>query len=351
MKLRSLRCPNCNGNVRQANGNRYVCESCGTSFMMDYDKDDVAYQKAKAEAEREKARADMMRARAEFTKDFQKEFNYVTTSQRKISTASAKVMALVIVMAIAIIAITFSIVFAGFGSSVSRRTQRQQEYEKARAEQQSRAKELEEDIAAIKERQQEAAEKISEARESIEQSVHSSDLNWNPDAISTSEWDKYVAQESLHDYLDDVDFLLGQEEYCEEAQENLLRVIKYNTDYYLNESLTAGEPVYVTSYLLVAKDSSRRTQNMIVGIYKVPYVWKKDDGTTEKFNAYDAAYINNVLVWNNERLLGTYADQFTLHKTDFAGDKIFGYLDLDELIEKEVTKRENYNITEFSFKK
>lgn len=52
MKFVDMKCPNCGGNLSQEN-NSYVCNSCGTSFSIDYDDSDVEYERLKGEAERE----------------------------------------------------------------------------------------------------------------------------------------------------------------------------------------------------------------------------------------------------------------------------------------------------------
>lgn len=44
MKLVDLKCPNCGGVLEKQNDN-LVCHSCGGTFAMDYDPDDVEYQK------------------------------------------------------------------------------------------------------------------------------------------------------------------------------------------------------------------------------------------------------------------------------------------------------------------
>ena len=46
MKLKKLRCTNCDGPLTEANG-KYWCESCGTSYVIDMDPEDVEYEKMK----------------------------------------------------------------------------------------------------------------------------------------------------------------------------------------------------------------------------------------------------------------------------------------------------------------
>ena len=51
MKLKSMKCSNCGGNVKQI-GNCLMCESCGSSFAIDYDAEDVEYKRIELEREK-----------------------------------------------------------------------------------------------------------------------------------------------------------------------------------------------------------------------------------------------------------------------------------------------------------
>ena len=55
MKLQSLNCPNC-GSPLKTQGNMQICESCGSSFKIDYDDSDVAYERLSKEDELAKQR-------------------------------------------------------------------------------------------------------------------------------------------------------------------------------------------------------------------------------------------------------------------------------------------------------
>ena len=46
MKLQSLNCPNCGFPLRNE-GNMQFCDSCGSSFKIDYDESDVEYERLK----------------------------------------------------------------------------------------------------------------------------------------------------------------------------------------------------------------------------------------------------------------------------------------------------------------
>ena len=52
MKLRRMECPNCGGQVKKEADGKYLCESCGSPFVMDYDADDVEYERLKMEQEK-----------------------------------------------------------------------------------------------------------------------------------------------------------------------------------------------------------------------------------------------------------------------------------------------------------
>ena len=79
MKLKSIRCPNCNGPVKQIGERKYVCESCGTSFMADYDQEDVEMQRIKAESELKQKRLETVQKGMEQVSKMQR-----TGSPRKI---------------------------------------------------------------------------------------------------------------------------------------------------------------------------------------------------------------------------------------------------------------------------
>lgn len=51
MKLQSMNCPNCGGDLKKE-GNVLACENCGSTFAIDYDDADVEYEKLSTEDER-----------------------------------------------------------------------------------------------------------------------------------------------------------------------------------------------------------------------------------------------------------------------------------------------------------
>lgn len=51
MNLKNMKCSNCGGNVKMI-GNCYMCESCGSSFAVDYDAEDVEYNRIELEREK-----------------------------------------------------------------------------------------------------------------------------------------------------------------------------------------------------------------------------------------------------------------------------------------------------------
>ena len=55
MKLTSINCPNCNGQLREESG-KLICTMCGSAFAIDYDDADVEHEKLQTEAERERIR-------------------------------------------------------------------------------------------------------------------------------------------------------------------------------------------------------------------------------------------------------------------------------------------------------
>lgn len=45
MELKKLRCSNCDGALKQSDDGKYYCESCGTSYLLDKDPEDVFSEK------------------------------------------------------------------------------------------------------------------------------------------------------------------------------------------------------------------------------------------------------------------------------------------------------------------
>ena len=52
MRLKRMECPNCGGQVRKEADGKYLCESCGSPFVMDMDPEDVEYERVKLEQEK-----------------------------------------------------------------------------------------------------------------------------------------------------------------------------------------------------------------------------------------------------------------------------------------------------------
>ena len=53
MKLQSMNCPNCNGQLKKE-GENFICSSCGSAFTIDYDEADVKYTELVTQADRTK---------------------------------------------------------------------------------------------------------------------------------------------------------------------------------------------------------------------------------------------------------------------------------------------------------
>lgn len=45
MKLKDIKCPNCSGRVIDQGKGKYYCDSCGSSFLIDRDEEDVEYER------------------------------------------------------------------------------------------------------------------------------------------------------------------------------------------------------------------------------------------------------------------------------------------------------------------
>lgn len=93
MKLQSLNCPNC-GSPLKTEGNMQVCESCGSSFKIDYDDSDVAYERLSKEDELARQRfeheKEMLETEYRLKEEARiKQAKYEKSEQRKKKTAGA----------------------------------------------------------------------------------------------------------------------------------------------------------------------------------------------------------------------------------------------------------------------
>lgn len=306
MQFKSIKCPNCGGPAREMGDGKFVCESCGTSFMADYDKEDVEYVKAKAFAEREKMRSERQKAGIEMVQNI----------QRKPRMARAIVISISMIFCSIIVCNVIIFSIAGkmhSGMSAS--------YEQSR---------------------QNAEERASRERESLE-------AEWN----SRQEEAQRAFEESkaikLASYRVTPDELLSDEFFVENATASLLKGLEGNTTLYWANWVWNEEPEYLTSYLLIAKDESEFDQNYVVSIYRVH--WDKEfENRTDKYVMYDMVCLKNVTMGEDGAIRSDYNPQeFTYHNEIVANQFLSGYSDYDQLIRQEIYGNPDYGFEEFQF--
>ena len=291
MKLTSLNCPNCSGTIKQDAEGRFYCENCGTTFLPDYDKEDVEYERLKKE---EQQRAEQ------------------NLGARQRSKVKVVVIVMIAVFASVIVVPTVVFTLLSQKAAMERSFTRQKE-QRAQEEAKRKAQELQ--------REQEEKEK-AEAEEASRQAL-------------------------LASYQVTPEDLLGDAFFVKNANASMLKQLENNTILYYTNVVWNEQPEYVTSYLLHAKDENNRTQNMVLNIYKVH--WDKEfDDHTDHYLMYDGAFLKNVSKDSD----GSIKSDFDAHRMTFNseihGNQMFsGYSDYDQLIRQEIYGNTDYTYTEF----
>ena len=147
MKLMSLQCPNCNGPIKQVGEGKFYCENCDTSFLADYDKEDVEYEKIKTEGEMHKEQLDEQRRADAIAK----------TNQE--TAKAVRIVVIVLVMVFLVIPGIIGIIFSIF------MVKSEYEQSKIRAQQEQSSREQAKIDAEEKEKQEEEAREVQKAVE------------------------------------------------------------------------------------------------------------------------------------------------------------------------------------------
>ena len=309
MQIKSLRCPNCNGSVRSMGEGKYVCESCGTSFVADYDKEDVEYEKARARAEREKMQFERQKAGMQAMQDI-----------RRMQQNSSKRMLLFLITfisAMSIMIIVFGIVIGKAGKNAMDSYAARKEL---LAEQQSKQREMGQEAQRLIESQERA---IAEQKEKF--------ANLDTYDVTPEE-------------------LMADEFFVENARAALAGQLSKNvnlvwTNYYFDH-----EPEYITSYLLIADDANERDHNLLINIYKVTWNWDHGEGDIDQFVMYDGACLGNLSLKEDGTVQTNYSPfAMTWHKEMPFNQFFSGYSDFDQLIRQEIYGRSGYRYEEFRF--
>ncbi len=279
MKLMSLNCPNCNGLVKQVGEGKFHCENCGTSFLEDYDREDVDYQKARNEAEIRKQQIHLAQQGMADQKRKAK-YSFWTNLFGK-----ACVFIFFMTIAIPTVIVTLKEKKRAMESYVE----------------QERAREAEEEAAR---------------------------------------------QALLASYRVTPEVLLADSFFLENANKALEGQLEKNTNLYY-KNWVFGEPEYITSYILIAKDENNRENNIVTSIYKVH--WDKVfDDCTEHYVMYDGACLSNVSLNEDGTIKTDYAPHsLTSNSEIVANQQLSGYTDYDQLIRQEIYGNTDYDYVEF----
>lgn len=305
MQLKSLRCPNCNGPVRQIGDKRYVCESCGTSFIPDLDPEDVEAERIKAEAEVKKAKIQATEGIADDVK-------------RRAMNMQAKRNTLFIVVAVitilAVIIISNAIrVFNNIALSMRRENDAQGAWE---LEQQARyAQSVEASI-------EEAAERIKAEEEARKAEIAS--------------------------YRLDVSELTADAFFAENAKEALRAAVDTRDSLIWTDWLWVGEPEYVTSYFLSTDKEMTFDRNKLISIYKV--TWRKGEDDSKTYVLYFPTMLTDLSRKSDGTIASDYkAEQAIWHTETPINQPLDGFYDLDQLIREVIYGEKDYLWKEFDF--
>ncbi len=308
MQLMSLKCPNCNALVEQTEEGKFHCDSCGTSFLADYDREDVEYARIKTEAEIKKRQLDLAEKRMESGQTG-------AAARRPIRNTRA--------ISIGIIVFVVFMVFIGIISTMFGMRRMAESSAASRQREEQREKEQEEKRKQQEEEQQRRKEEEERRKEEEKQAL-------------------------LASYKVTPEELMADPFFTENAQAAIETQVKDNTDlFYTNWVLTGIE--YLTSYIFYAKDDNARKHNYVVSIYRVS--WDKVfDDRVEHYVMYDGACLNNV----SKNQDGTIKTDYVSHELTYnselvANQFLSGYTDLDRLIRREVYGNADYDYVEFDF--
>ena len=306
MQLKSLRCPNCNGSVRQIGDKRYVCESCGTSFIPDLDPEDVEAERIKAEAEVKKAKIQATEGIADDVK-------------RRAMNMQAKRNALFIVVAV-ITVIAFVII--------------------------SNAIRLFNDIALSMRRENDAQgawelEQQARYAQSVEASIEA--------AAERSKAEEEARKAEIASYRLDVSELTADAFFAENAKAALRGALDYRDSLIWTDWQWVGEPEYVTSFFLTADSENVRHRNILISIYKV--TWQKgEDEDAKKYEVYDATALMDLSRKSDGSIASDYSpDDVSGHSELPVNQFLRGYYDKEQLIREVIYAESDYLWKEFDF--
>ncbi len=309
MQIKSLRCPNCNGTVRSMGEGKFVCESCGTSFVADYDKEDVEYEKARARAEHEKMQFERQKAGMQAMQDV-----------RRMQQNADKRMVIIMIAGILIFASMVTVFGVVVGNATKSARDSYAERKEQMAEQQSKQREMEREAQRLIESQERA---IAEQEAKF---------------ATLETYDVTPAE------------LMADEFFVENARAALVGQLSKNVNLVWTNYSFDHEPEYITSYLLIADDAYEKDHNLLINVYKVTWNRERGDGEIEQYVMYDGACLSNLSLKEDGSVQTNYSPFAMTWHTEIPFNQFFsGYSDYDQLIRQEIYGRSGYRYEEFKF--
>ena len=303
MKLKSIRCPNCNGPVKQIGDRKYVCESCGTSFMADYDQEDVEMQRIKAESELKQKRLDAVH----------KGMEHASKMQRNAFPRKLFAIIFCVIAAMVMISIITTI---GFFVNFSKR-----------------AKDYQPDYDATRQSMEEQAKQAAEEAQKLQEEAQK----------------RMQAALAKPKYVTSTDELLADAIFVENAKAAMIQDAKDTSFLVWTNYFVDGDPEIVKTYLLVAKDENAKVKNQLICVLWVNWYaeYTDDNNRRDYFPIYKALRLSDLSVNEDGTIKTNYSpDNVNWHSETPRNQMFWGYADYDQLIRECILAQSDYNVFE-----
>ena len=307
MRLRSMRCPNCAGAVKETEDGRCYCDSCGTTFMIDMDPEDVEYEKIKRA---DRAKKEIERKSREIPQQVNHTVNTVDAFDHQVESTGSDdpMMKTFMVPFILIVPIGIMVLIAVISSSnldtytTTRRT-----------------------FGGLNTYRTYTTVDYAQISREVE-------LRLNGGGTVS-----LVPGGDIIEYID------GEFRECLCDPEDL-GITSPGYELVLEE-----EPEYITSYLMFP-DSNSYEYVRLVNIYRVSLKLTSEDGTSDQIILYDSVAAVDPVV-NSDGIVscsGAIGRATSLHELDSDSDiSVYGYTDMEELLDATVTGANGYSCIEF----
>ena len=303
MKLMSLNCPNCNAPVKQVAEGKFYCATCDSTFLADYDSDDVEYQKVRTAAEIHKQQMNLAQS------------GMAVQNRRAKDSFKIKLIAIAAVFLFFLITTVPTVIFG------MQMAQRQREASEQQQREQEARREIEEKQREEQRRQEQEAKAAAEEAE---------------------------RQAKLASYRLTPEEITGDPFFVENANRTILGQLWDNTNLFYTNWVWNEAPEYMTSYFLTAKDENERDQNILLSIYKIH--WDKEfEDRTEHYVMYDGACLYNISRNEDGTINSNYAPHEMSYNSEIVANQFLsGYSDYDQLIRQEIYGNTEYDYIELT---